>query len=70
MVSNRREEIETLLLDMLDTRHPLSRTTLVNWTADPHRRGITTAILDQMLQDGIITRHPNDRYTLKEHPNA
>lgn len=64
----RRADIEDLLTDMLDTTHPLSRSTLLNWTSDPARRATTAAILDQMLTDGIITAHPNTRYTLKEHP--
>lgn len=64
----RRDDIEDLLTDMLDPTHPLSRSTLLNWTSDPARRATTAAILDQMLTDGIVTAHPNTRYTLKEHP--
>lgn len=64
----RREAIEDLITDMLDTTYPLSRATLMNWTTDPARRAMTAAILNQMLEDGIITAHPHDRYTLKEQP--
>lgn len=64
----RRDDIEDLITDMLDTTRPLSRSTLLNWTTDTAHRTTTAAILDQMLADGIIISHPNNRYTLKEHP--
>lgn len=66
MTSNRRADIEALMLDMLDTRHPLSRSVLLNWTTDQARRATTAAVLDQLLADGVTVEHPGNRYTLKE----